>query len=214
MKLVLILALTGTIIFSCLVGAKTQNECFVGWKKGGEFGGALVIQQQLDRLNDVEKSIRTVPPYEMKKTKRDAIKSNLAQVTAGVQNWLNYRIQYLNSNIDHPAAPRENASMDALRKQWDNNGLGLRLLLNGVIERLDLGNDKQSNIVKNIRIAINNVNQELSIQLNEAKPTDTSNWYDVASLDDVIPDSLGDLFGDYECGPDENEMTYEERYGS
>ena len=182
-----------------------------------EYGGIISIQKQLELLRDVKKRVKQLPKYQIEPKKRKEINDNLDIVINDLQNWLINRIEYLKINNTTPTAPQDNASVDGLRKMWLDNGLGLKVLVDGITDRLNLAEEQQSDIVRLLQTFVTNMNIELNIVISDNKRNLNVFGGDFGELSDSAMNSLdsifsGDLFGSA-CNDPEN-LTYEEQYST
>lgn len=180
-----------------------------------EYGGVFLIQNQLILLKKIKSALTLVPPFELKTDTRKEINESLDVISNSLQTWLNNRIKYLEINKRTPIAPSESESIDGLKKMWLDNGIGLKILVDGIVGRLNIGESKQQKAVhKLIKIFEKNINMELDIVLSDTTNSN-SEFGNFGDFSDSITGAFGDIFGKdmfkYDCAKDEN-LTYEERY--
>ncbi len=213
LTIILIIILFISIIFGSKTyreGARTQRN-----SPKGEYGSVIVIQKQIQILDEVKYKVKRIPSYEIDPKTRSDINTNLDMVRNGIQSWLTNRINYLNLNNKTPFPPSENESIDGLRKLWNDNGIGYKILIDGITERLNLAEDTQGDIARLLRIFVNNMNIELNISLADTKIEKTDD--DAELLGDMISNNAGysenisDIFTAFDT-TEKTELTYEERY--
>jgi len=178
-----------------------------------EYGGVFLIQNQLILLKQIKDRLKLVPQYEIKTDPRKEINDSLDTITNNLRTWLNNRIKYLELNKRTPIAPSESESIDGLKKMWLDNGMGLKVLVDGIIERLNIGEStQQKEVHKLIKIFEKNMNMELDIVLSDIPTNAGGNFGDFG---DSVMDSFDDIFKNgmfkLDCAEGEN-LTYEERY--
>jgi hypothetical protein len=178
-----------------------------------EYGGVFLIQNQLILLKQIKDRLKLVPQYEIKTDPRKEINDSLDTITNNLSTWLNNRIKYLELNKRTPIAPSESESIDGLKKMWLDNGMGLKVLVDGIIERLNIGeSNQQKEVHKLIKIFEKNMNMELDIVLSDIPTNAGGNFGDFG---DSVMDSFDDIFKNgmfkLDCAEGEN-LTYEERY--
>ncbi len=132
---------------------------------GKEYGGVLVIQQQITALDEIHNKIKRIPAYETDVKKRNTMIQNITLVRDGIQRWLTNRISYLNVNNKTSYPPSEDQSMDGLRKRWNDNGIGYKTLIDSTLEQLDMSEDIQRDIANNINRFVENIHRELNISV-------------------------------------------------
>jgi hypothetical protein len=181
-----------------------------------EYGGVFLIQNQLILLKQIKDRLKLVPQYEIKPDPRKEINDSLDTITNNLRTWLNNRIKYLELNKRTPIAPSESESIDGLKKMWLDNGMGLKVLVDGIIERLNIGESKQQKEVhKLIKIFEKNMNMELDIVLSDIPTNAGGNFGDFGDFGDSVMNSFDDIFKNgmfkLDCAEGKN-LTYEERY--
>lgn len=210
--------LVSIILLSLLFGTRHTIEGAKAKSKSKkpilEYGGVFTIQNQLILLKKIKSTLALVPPFELKTDTRKEINESLDVISNSLQTWLNNRIKYLEINKRTPIAPLESESIDGLKKMWLDNGMGLKILVDGIIGRLNIGEgNKQKEVHKLIKIFDTNMNMELGIVLSDTPTSAYEN--EGGDFGDSIMDRFGDIFGKdmfkYDCAKDEN-LTYEERY--
>jgi hypothetical protein len=218
MKLYKILLLLIVIITSLLLGSQTIRE---GARRRRpqfvrrEYSGVMLINTQLIALKELKKQIKSIPSYETTMAKRDGMLTNVNLVIDGMQKWLTNRVRYLNAyNNIAQFPPSENESIDGLRRLWIDNGIGYKILLDGIVNRLQLGEESQSALANNIKKITDNVNIELNISNVNTNPVDDTS--DAAFMKDILSkmdsnQEFPNIFDMFDT-PDDCEMTYEERY--
>jgi hypothetical protein len=182
-----------------------------------EYGGVISIQKQLELLRDVKKRVKQLPKYQIEPKKRKEINESLDIVINSLQTWLTNRIQYLKRNNATPTVPADNASIDGLRKIWLDNGLGIKVLVDGIIDRLNLAEDQQSDIVRLLQTFITNMNIDFSIVISDSNKSFNLFGGDFGELSDSAMKSLDNIFSEdlfaAACKESEN-LTYEEQYST
>jgi len=215
-SIILISLLFGT--GDTIEGARARARARAKAKKPTlEYGGVFLIQNQLILLKQIKDRLKLVPKYELKSDPRKEINDSLDTITNNLRTWLNNRIKYLEINKRTPIAPSESESIDGLKKMWLYNGMGLKVLVDGIIGRLNIGESKQQKEVhKLIKIFEKNINMELDIVLSDI-PTNTgeNEGGDFGDFRDSVLDSFDYIFKSgmfkLDCSEGEN-LTYEERY--
>ena len=182
-----------------------------------EYGGVISIQKQLELLRDVKKRVKQLPKYQIEPKKRKEINESLDIVINSLQNWLVNRIRYVKINNATPTAPADNASIDGLRKIWLENGLGVKVLIDGIVGRLNVAEVQQGDIVRLLQTFVTNMNIEFNIVISDSKRNLNVFGGDFGELSDSAMNSLdsifsGDLFNSA-CKESEN-LTYEEQYST
>ena len=97
---------------------------------------------------------------------------------------------------------------------WYNNGIGLKVMVDGISERLNVAEDSQYEVDRLLRTFVTNMNIELGIVLSDTQQTDASVG-DLGEYGDYLTDTMDDIFGEGEFDfgfPEEENLTYEERY--
>ena len=179
-----------------------------------EYGGVISIQKQLELLRDVKKRVKQLPMYQIEPKKRKEINENLDIVISSLQNWLINRIKYVKINNATPTAPPDNASIDGLRKMWLNNGLGLKVLVDGVIGRLNVAEDQQGDVVRLLQKFVDNMNIEFSIVISDNERNFNLLGGDFGDFADSAMGAFDDIFSEEgSCiNTESTNLTYEEQY--
>jgi hypothetical protein len=181
-----------------------------------EYGGVVSIQKQLLLLRDIKGRVKNLPPYQIKSKQRKEINESLDIVINSLQNWLVNRIRYVKINNATPSAPPDNASIGALRKMWIDNGMGLKVLIDGIIDRLNVAEaeDPQSVIVRLLQTFIKNMNIDLSIVSSDKEQNNLfGDFGDFGEFGDAAMGGFDDIFSQVGCTVTESgNLTYEEQY--
>ena len=179
-----------------------------------EYGGIISIQKQLELLRDVKKRVKQLPKYQIEPKKRKEINESLDIVINSLQNWLVNRIRYVKINNATPTAPPDNASIDGLRKIWLDNGLGLKVLVDGIIDRFNLAEDQQSDIVRLLQTFITNMNIDFSIVISDSNKSFNLFGGDFGDFADSAMGAFDDIFSEEgSCiNTESTNLTYEEQY--
>lgn len=227
--------LLGIIILSLLFGTRTTREGISAARRkekkraaaeaktarkadyaNNDYGGVIAIQNQLILLDTIKTRLRKVPSFELEPTIRKEIEGSLDIIKNSIKSWLEKRLGYIKTNNKNPIAPVESESIDGLRKTWINNEIGLKVLVDGITERLNIAEDSQYEVDRLLRTFVTNMNIELGIVISDTKQTDNQlGSEDLGEYGDYLTDTMDDIFGEgeFEFGfPEEENLTYEERY--
>ncbi len=180
-----------------------------------EYGGVIAIQKQLILLKTIKDRVKRVPSFELEPKPRKEINDSLDTIITSLQSWLDNRIKYLKINNKTPIAPSESQSIDGLRKMWNNNGIGLKVLVDGITERLNISEDSQNDVDKLLKTFVTSMNMELGIVLSDAPQESDDYTGDLGKTGDYEMDTLDNIFskGMFNFGYTEKEnLTYEEQY--
>ena len=131
----------------------------------------VIIQDQLKLLNEVQGNVQKIPSYKIQPKDRMEINKSLNIVINSLKTWLNDRMNYIKAYNKKPDSPSENQSIDKLREIWVNNGMGLKLIITGIIERLDVTNDLQLDTYNILQKFNEKMNMELGVTLSEPSTT-------------------------------------------
>lgn len=229
-------ALLAIIILSLLIGTITTREGISAARRkakkqaaaeakaarkadyaNNDYGGVIAIQNQLVLLKTIKDRVRRIPSFELEPKTKIEINDNLDTITTSLQTWLDNRIKYLKINNKTPVPPSDSESIDGLKKMWFDNGMGLKVLVDGILGRLNVSEDSQNDIDKLLKTFVTNMNIELGIVLSDTLQTDadTGDSGYLGEFGDYAMDTLDDIFGEGILGlelPEEENLTYEERY--
>jgi len=129
----------------------------------------VIIQDQLKLLNEVQGNVQKIPSYKIQPKDRMEINKSLNIVIDSLKTWLDDRIDYIKAYNKKPSPPSENNSIDKLREIWvdKDNGMGLKLIITGIIERLDVTNDLQLTTYNILQKFNEKMNMELGVTLSD-----------------------------------------------
>jgi hypothetical protein len=227
--------LLGIIFLSLLFGTRTTREGISAARRkekeraaaeaktarkadyaNNDYGGVIAIQNQLILLDTIKIRLRKVPSFELEPTIRKEIEGSLDIIKNSIKSWLEKRLGYIQTNNKNPTNPLDSESIDGLRKTWINNEIGLKVLVDGITERLNIAEDSQYEVDRLLRTFVTNMNIELGIVISDTKQTDNKlGSEDLGEYGDYLTDTMDDIFGEgeFEFGfPEEENLTYEERY--
>ena len=148
--------------------------------------GVVIIQDQLKLLNEVQGNVQKIPSYKIQPKDRMEINKSLNIVIDSLETWLNGRITYIKAYNKKPSPPSENQSIDKLREIWVKNGMGLKLIITGIIERLDVTNDLQLNAYNILQKFNEKMNMELGVTLSDPS---TIGYESIRPVENVFNDS-------------------------
>jgi histone H3/H4 len=148
--------------------------------------GVVIIQDQLKLLNEVQGKVQKIPSYKIQPKDRMEINKSLNIVINSLKTWLNDRMNYIKAYNKKPDSPSENQSIDKLREIWVNNGMGLKLIITGIIERLDVTNDLQLDTYNILQKFNEKMNMELGVTLSEPS---TTGYEPIRPVENVFNDS-------------------------
>ena len=229
--------LLGIIILSLLFGTRTTREGISAARRkekekekarsaaeaktarkadyaNNDYGGVIAIQNQLILLDTIKTRLRKVPSFELEPITRKEIEGSLDIITNSIKTWFKNRLGYIQKNNKNPIDPVESESIDGLKLMWYNNGIGLKVMVDGISERLNVAEDSQYEVDRLLRTFVTNMNIELGIVLSDTQQTDASVG-DLGEYGDYLTDTMDDIFGEGEFDfgfPEEENLTYEERY--
>lgn len=225
--------LLGIIILSLILGTRTTREGISAARRKEkeriaaaekdariakyarqEYGGVIAIQKQLILLKTIKGRVKRVPSFELEPKPRKEINNSLDIIITSLQTWFINRINYLRLNNKTPIAASENESIDGLKLAWYNNGIGLKVLVDGISERLNISEDSQNDVDKLLKTFVTNMNMELGIVLSDTQQMD-SGASNLGEFGDSEMAMLDDIFNEgnfsFEFLDKEN-LTYEEEY--
>jgi len=147
----------------------------------------VIIQDQLELLNEVQGNVQKIPSYKIQPKDRMEINKSLNIVIDSLKTWLDNRITYIKAYNKKPRPPSENQSIDKLREIWvdKDNGMGIKLIITGIIERLDITNDLQLNTYNILQTFNEKMNMELGVTLSDPS---TIGYDDIRSVENVFND--------------------------
>jgi hypothetical protein len=148
--------------------------------------GVVIIQDQLKLLNEVQGNVQKIPSYKIQPKDRMEINKSLNIVINSLKIWLNDRMNYIKAYNKKPDSPSENQSIDKLREIWVNNGMGLKLIITGIIERLDVTNDLQLDTYNILQKFNEKMNMELGVTLSDPS---TIGYEPIRPVENVFNDS-------------------------
>jgi hypothetical protein len=230
--------LLGIIILSLLFGTRTTREGISAARRKEkeraaaeakaarkaeyakrEYGGIIAIQNQITLLDTIKTRVRGIPSFELEPTARKEINNSLDIVIDNLKTWFDNRIKYLAIINPSEYDTSDKNSIDGLKLMWYNNGtgLGLRVLVDGISERLNVAEDSQNDVDKLLKTFVTNMNMELGIVISDTQQTDASvgDFGEFGELGDYATDTIDDILGEGGIGfefPEEENLTYEERY--
>lgn len=228
--------LVGIIILSLLFGTRTTREGISAARRKEkaqaaaeakaareaeyakrEYGGVIAIQNQIMLLNTIKTRVRGIPSFELEPTPRKEINNSLNIIIDSLQTWFDNRIKYLAIKNPSESDTSDKNSIDGLKLMWYNNGMGLKVLVDGISERLNVAEDSQNDVDKLLKTFVTNMNMELGIVISDTQQTDAGvgDFGEFGELGDYATDTIDDIFGEGGIGfefPEEENLTYEERY--
>jgi len=148
--------------------------------------GIVIIQDQLKLLNEVQGNVQKIPSYKIQPKDRMEINKSLNIVIDSLKTWLDDRIDYIKAYNKKPSPPSENNSIDKLREIWVKNGMGLKLIITGIIERLDVTNDLQLDTYNILQKFNEKMNMELGVTLSDPS---TIGYEAIRPVENVFNDS-------------------------